>query len=199
MIEYVDNAPPIIGGDPSKVPKIVCITGKAGAGKDTLAQYITDYLNYNGHPSVIAHNADYLKMILTHYFGWRGNKDENGRRLLQTVGTDYMRKIDPDIHVKFLYDTLSMFRGKWEYIVIPDCRFPNEVDFWREKGYFAPLIRIVRKDRRGKEIIDEFADQHISENSMSKYTADATVENDNSLLAVRLKAERLCEELLIER
>lgn len=174
---------------------IICITGKAGAGKDTLGEYIRDYIAFSGKKAVICHNADLLKEILKNYFGWDGRKDAEGRAMLQNIGTEVMRAKDPDIHVKFIDFILNTFEGYWDYVIIPDCRFPNEVDYWREKGYYAPLIRVTRPDNRNLNRLKGALAEHSSEKSMDNYDADMTIANDNSKLKLRLEAEKICNRL----
>ena len=58
--------------------KVVCISGKAQHGKDTMASMIKECLEDYGKHVVIVHYADLLKYICRTFFGWDGNKDENG-------------------------------------------------------------------------------------------------------------------------
>ena len=60
------------------------ISGKMRHGKDTCAQFIKEELERMDKRVLIIHYADYLKFILKQYFGWDGEKNEEGRKLLQT-------------------------------------------------------------------------------------------------------------------
>ena len=64
--------------------KVVCISGLARAGKDTLASMLKDELEKNGSRVLITHFADLLKFIAKEFFKWNGEKDNEGRRLLQS-------------------------------------------------------------------------------------------------------------------
>ena len=76
--------------------KVILISGKARHGKDTLAGMMKEELERKSKRVLIAHYADLLKFICKNFFGWNGEKDDNGRALLQRVGTDVIRKQNPD-------------------------------------------------------------------------------------------------------
>lgn len=63
--------------------KVICISGKARHGKDTLAGILDEHLKANGHRVLIAHFGDLVKYICEKFFAWDGAKDEKGRTLLQ--------------------------------------------------------------------------------------------------------------------
>ena len=84
-----------------KPPIVICISGKAGAGKDTVATMAKDMLVDRGERTLVVHYADLLKFICRTFFGWNGAKDAEGRTLLQTVGTDIIRFQKPDYWVDF--------------------------------------------------------------------------------------------------
>lgn len=115
-------------------PIVITISGKARHGKTTFAKYLSQELNCK----VIAF-ADALREK-AYQHGWNGEKDNNGRVLLQFIGTEWGREcIDPDIWVK---KTEENFCG--DYIIIDDCRFINEATYYREHGYTQINVRIIR-------------------------------------------------------
>ena len=108
--------------------KVVCISGKAQHGKDTTAGMMKTALESMGHTVLIAHYGDLVKYVCRTFFGWNGEKDAYGRSLLQKVGTDIVREQRPNYWVDFVKDMLSMFPNEWDFVLIPDSRFPNEID-----------------------------------------------------------------------
>ena len=76
--------------------KIITVSGKARHGKDFTANAIADILKGKGNKVLITHYADLLKFICRNMFGWNGKKDDEGRYLLQYVGTDIVRKQNPN-------------------------------------------------------------------------------------------------------
>ena len=72
-----------------------------------------------------------IKMYLSFLwsdFGWNGIKDEKGRQLLQWLGTDVSRKTYPDTWVDMVAALLKGIKTLYDYVIIPDVRFPNEID-----------------------------------------------------------------------
>lgn len=59
-------------------------------------------------------------------------KNFNMRGILQTIGTDFYREIDPDIHIKFEYSNIlkeiNKSKKKDVIFVSDDTRFPNELN-----------------------------------------------------------------------
>ena len=123
--------------------KIICISGKAQHGKDTTACIFSAALEDRGNKVLTFHYADLLKYLCKEYFGWNGEKDDSGRTLLQHVGTDIVRSKDPNYWVNFAVTFFKLFEDQWDYILIPDCRFPNEVNTM-ETHFDTIHLRIVR-------------------------------------------------------
>ncbi len=109
--------------------KVILISGKAQHGKDTTAGFLMDALKADGYSVLVAHYGDLVKYVCKTFFNWNGEKDEAGRTLLQKVGTDVVRAQCQDYWVSFITDIMEFFPGEWDYVLIPDCRFPNEVNY----------------------------------------------------------------------
>lgn len=159
--------------------KVICISGKAQHGKDTSAKFLKDILEKNGQRVLITHYGDLVKYIATTFFGWNGVKDEAGRTILQTVGTERVRNKVPNYWVKFVSDILYLFPDEWDYVLIPDCRFPNEVDYLREHGLNVTHVR-VRRDNFDNGLTDE-QKNHPSETSLDDVKPDYIFVNDGTL------------------
>lgn len=128
--------------------KVITISGKAQNGKDTTAGLLKAALEADGYKVLITHYADLLKYICKQFFGWDGQKDDAGRHILQYVGTDIIRQKRPDYWVGFVTSILELFPNEWDYVLIPDCRFPNEIDYLKEAGMDTVNLRVVRKTLR---------------------------------------------------
>lgn len=157
--------------------KVICISGKAQHGKDTAAKYMCKHLKYKGYDALIIHYADLLKYICKSMFDWNGEKDEMGRHLLQYVGTDVVRKRDPNYWVDFVIGIINLFGNEWDYILIPDCRFPNEIDRLRESGIDTYTIRIQRDDY-DSGLTDEQMN-HPSETALDDFDFDYVIHNND--------------------
>ena len=84
---------------------VVLISGKAGAGKSTFAEYLEQDAVKEGLSCVRTAFADALKDIAYDNFGWNGKKDEKGRRLLQNLG-DAGRSYNTDLWVNKVKDKI---------------------------------------------------------------------------------------------
>lgn len=129
-IKKIDNAKLIIG-----------IKGSAGAGKDTIANYL---VNKYGFTKVTF--AGPLKEICSIITSWpvemlKGETEESrkfreevihpdfgktGREILQYIGTDVFRNhFDPQIWIKIAIRRILNIEGN---VVVSDVRFKNEAD-----------------------------------------------------------------------
>ena len=159
--------------------KFICISGKAQHGKDTTASILYNQLTESGKKVVLVHYADLLKFICKEYFGWNGEKDDTGRTLLQKVGTDVIRKQEPDYWVDFILKIVSFFNNEWDYIIIPDTRFPNELNKITENGYHLIHIRVIRPEFESSLTVEQ--QQHISEIALDNVEPDIEVFNRGTI------------------
>ncbi len=140
---------------------IIGFTGLAGCGKSTAARHLEQEHNWTR-----ARMADPLKNMLRSLYadmGYtgveierriEGDLKEKGdallagrspRRLMQTLGTDWARKmIAPNFWVLVAARRLTSMTG---HIVVEDVRFDNEAEMIRKLG--GRVIHIVRDDHTG--------------------------------------------------
>lgn len=159
--------------------KVIAISGHARHGKDTVAQMLQKQLQKDGYTVLMTHYADLLKYICKTFFGWDGRKDEKGRSLLQYVGTDVVRAKNPDYWVDFVSDILNLFDGRWDYVIIPDTRFPNEFNRLKERGFNAVHLRVVRPDFASQ--LTEEQQTHLSETALNDIAPDYCIYNTGDL------------------
>lgn len=176
--------------------KVILISGKARHGKDTAAQFLQDELVSKNKKVLITHYADLLKYICRNFFGWDGKKDNHGRELLQYIGTDVVRKKAPDLWVNFIIQMLELFGESWDYVIIPDCRFPNEILKVKEAGFETIHMRIVRPGFESG--LSEEQMNHASEIALDNTLADYYIENVGDLDAFRKYITKWTKETLYE-
>ena len=163
--------------------KVILISGKAQHGKDTVAGFLEEELTRRHQTVLIAHYGDLLKYICRTFFDWNGEKDEDGRSLLQHVGTDVIRKQDSNFWARFVCQMLKFFPDAWDYVVIPDCRFKNEISQPAEYGLKPYHIRVVRPDFDNGLTPKQQA--HPSETALDGVKPDYTLINNGSLSDLR--------------
>ena len=169
---------------------LVALTGKAGSGKNTLADELVNKYGFIGigfadpikemlkqlNPLVpidMGLDGELIKSTmrlatLVDSVGWETAKRENVevRELLQRLGTEAGRQIiSPDVWVDI---AIKKALNAPSPVVFTDCRFPNEVAAVRSRG--GLLVRVHRQDV-------EPVSSHISENAIDDIPADLTVMN----------------------
>lgn len=133
------------------------------------------------------YGTDEDKNTLTHVI-WE-DKQLTAREVMQIVGTDIFRKLDPNIWVRSTIN--KIFREKPDLAVIADCRFPNEVEAIKQID--GKVMRLTRAP---------FASDHESETILNKENYDWTnfdyiVDNsDRSLLEQFNEIKKLLEEIV---
>jgi hypothetical protein len=172
---------------------VIGIAGAAGAGKDTVA----DFLKPSGYERYSL--ALPIKLGLNAMFGWsmeQWNDREwkervlpefgvSPRRLAQTLGTEWGREtVSPDLWVQLASNHYRMHvmplikSGRIAGVVIPDIRFPNEVEWVRRWGGKVWYI-----DRPGVAAVAA----HKSEGALPLSSFDRVLHNTGSLDRLRLQ------------
>lgn len=175
--------------------KVICISGKAQHGKDTFARYLARELEHDKRKTLIVHYADMLKWVCSQFMGWDGEKDEHGRWLLQYVGTNVVRAQDADFWADTtarLIKYLETFCG-WDYVLIPDCRFPNEIGALIKLGFDIEHLRVIRPDFDNG--LTEVQKNHPSETALDDVDPDYYIENRGGIENLRDAAETMAVEL----
>ena len=173
--------------------KVILISGKARFGKDLTANLIKEQLELKDKKVLVTHYADLLKYICKTFFEWNGVKDSVGRTILQFVGTDTIRGIKPDFWVDFIISILTMFDDSWDYILIPDTRFPNEIVKMKSSGLNCIAVRINRPNFVSSLTNEQL--NHISETALDDYRFDYIIENDSSLDGLKREVDKLIDIL----
>lgn len=162
------------------MPEVILISGKARHGKDTAARVLKRCALMNNKTALIIRYADILKYVCKEYFGWNGKKDSKGRTLLQQVGTELVRVNNPDAWVNCVIELVKGFGNKFDYILIPDTRFPNEIEAWKDTGFKYTSLRV---DRYNEDMtlfdngLTEEQKNHLSEIALDNYKFDFKICN----------------------
>lgn len=174
-------------------PKVINISGHAQHGKDTVATMLGETLVADGYKILIVHYADLLKYICKTFFHWDGEKDWYGRSLLQRIGTDIIRQQSADFFVGFVSDMLCFFDGEWDYVIIPDTRFPNEIEKMREK-FDVIHVRVERSNF--VNTLTREQRKHPSETALDDVEPDYRIANDGTLSDLKDKVFTFVERSL---
>jgi dephospho-CoA kinase len=124
----------------------ILISGKAGTGKSTVAKIINATLLEKDIVGTVVPFAEGIKKCAKEYIGWDGVKDEKGRKLLQTLGTEVGRAYDENVWAKYLFNTYS----NRKILIVDDWRFRSELEYAKTTPYTIYTIRI---EAIGREIL----------------------------------------------
>lgn len=181
----------------------IILSGKSGSGKDVTAQYMREALEQRGKRVLLIHYADALKWFLRDFMDWDGKKDEVGRTLLQQVGTDIVRACHPNFWTGIVVGLIQSFEpyNNFDVAIVPDARFPNEIDIALQGIKNCVAVRIERKNEDGTEWINPALtdDQrnHPSETSLDCYGFDYVLHNEGDLEELRAGAEAILKDLYL--
>jgi hypothetical protein len=151
--------------------KIYLFSGKARAGKNVACEYYSKLLQDANKNVLHTLYAKYLKQYAKDYFGWDGREETKPRELLQTLGTDIIRKElnKPDFHVNRICEDIEILSKYFNRFLISDCRFPNEILIPKQKfGNDVIAIRIVRTNFVSD--LTPIQQQHESETALDDFT-----------------------------
>jgi hypothetical protein len=159
---------------------LVGITGKAGAGKDTVGDYLIE--NYGLEKDSMAaplkrfvqdvfsvddftmHDREEREKTLE---AWG---DRSVRQWLQYIGTDVCRKkIDDAIWVKSLWMRIKPRIDEGHDFVITDIRFPNELNYLKDNSSQKRTGRLQRKDFVSIKVVREGFDGSVGLESLPHY------------------------------
>lgn len=137
---------------------LVGVCGKAGAGKDTVADYLV-----NNHSFKKISLADPIKRMVKDVFVLDDHtvydrvareqplpqwNDWSVRKLLQIIGTELFRgNIDDAVWVKSLFYRVQS--DPENNYVVPDVRFPNELNYLSENCPEFFTIKVIRDGYEG--------------------------------------------------
>ena len=160
---------------------LIGITGRAGAGKDTAASIIKQFL-YSDYSLYTL--AGPLKAGCSLLFGWTMDQLEDRefkeaidpkwgfspRRAMQLLGTEYGRTLREDLWVHMAQVQLDspLTTG----LIVTDVRFENEAEFIRKNGG-----TVVHISRPGATIAEN---THASEAGVKFADGDVRIDNSGS-------------------
>lgn len=190
---FISTGSKVISADDTKM-KLILISGKAQAGKDTTANFLKSMLSESGKKVLIIHYADYLKYICRQFYDWDGVKDEKGRSLLQNFGNN-VRQQNPNFWVDTVINFLNIVKDEFDYAIIPDVRYLNEIEDNRLDNDFGRKIT-VRVERPGFDNgLTQEQKNHVSETCLDDYHFDVDIINSGSLNELEAKVKTFVDIL----
>lgn len=106
-------------------------------------------------------------------------KNVGSERLTSKKTKRFIRKQAPDFWVDFVSSVLIYFNENWDYVLIPDTCFPNEIDKLISNGFDVVHIRVVRPNF--KSPLTEEQQKHTSEVALDNIKPDFYIYNEGSM------------------
>lgn len=171
--------------------KFIGFCGRAYSGKTTSSAFARQTVS----GAVVIPFAQRLKEIAKDVFGWDGQKDARGRRLLQLLGTEVARGYNPDFWVTaWKEEVVRTSNGVYllsgtfpRLIMADDVRFDNEAEAIKQMG--GTIVQIARPP-----VPVAFSD-HASERGISPSLIDMTVDNCEDLPSLYRSVQKLVSTL----
>jgi hypothetical protein len=143
-------------------PVIILISGLAGRGKTTTAEYLRDEFKNHNYKVTLLHFASGVKKTAKECFYWDGVKDEKGRKLLQDIGR-IGRSYNEDIWVDQVIEGILDYLGEFDIYIVDDWRFPNELlriedeNFWLDSITMRVQSNFLRDEKTDYNDISEIS------------------------------------------
>jgi hypothetical protein len=181
----------------------IAISGKARAGKNTIASLLVEHMNLDDTNSKIIALADPMKRIAKAIFPEARDECLFGPSELrsQIISNKYVDKMgNPLTHRQFLIDLGAFARlyndNVWLHLlvedartskdklayIVSDVRFINEFKFLKDSGFY--MIRILRDESTNIDDISE-----IEQDSIPNSDFDRIIHNNYSLESLSLEVK----------
>lgn len=196
----------VVGCTPQSSHSVVIgLTGCAGHGKDTVADYLVE-----NHGFVKISYAGPLKDAVATLFGFDRQRLESDRAYkespsvwgqspryyMQWLGTDVIRKhVTQDFFMLRMRNELDELMAAGKNVVVSDARFDNEaamvLDCSREGDYCSEVWEVSAWDRLGNN--GTRLGEHVSEAGVSPHLVSHVLDNNSSQARLFEGVEKLLE------
>lgn len=176
-----------------KNPVIYVLSGKAGNGKNKIAELIKDIYEEKGAKTINLAYASYLKEYAKNILAWDGSEETKPREFLQEIGISLIKNnIDASMLINRTLEDIEVYSYFYDVITISDARFTDEIEEVRKNFKNVIVIHVFGKENN---LTDEQR-KHITETALDSYNDyDYEIDNSKSLEELKNNIERIIEEV----
>ncbi len=151
-----------------KNPKIIVIAGKARTGKNTVADILNNLYTNDNKKVIISPYTKYLKEYIKEITGNNYTDDNKPRELLQQIGVEIIKEKlgKKDMFITRELDDIDIYSYFFDVIIIPDARFPKEIDIVKEHYNNTTTIKVISNKENNMTNKEK---RHITETALDNY------------------------------
>ncbi len=153
--------------------RVFLITGKAGSGKNEVANIIKSKLD----KTVITGLSKYIKLFALELTNWDGNDNNKPREFLQNMG-DKLRAIREDYLTKRIVEDIELYKREGiTNVIVSDVRLINEIEYFKSNKDLEVITIRINSDSSRRSLTDS-EKKHITEIELDNYNGfDYVIEN----------------------
>lgn len=150
-------------------PIIFCICGKAQSGKGLVAKYIEKEYKKNNYKVIISPYTKYLKQYISEITGKKIDDNNKPRDLLQQISSILIKGQlkNENFFINRQIEDLDFYSYFFDIIIIPDVRFPKEIEKLKER--YKNVISIGIKRINYESCLTPIQKKDITEISLDNY------------------------------
>lgn len=177
----------------NKKPKIIVLSGKARAGKDTTASYIKKYYENIDKKVINLQYSFYIKEYAKRITDWDGSDENKPRQLLIDLGTNLIRnKIDKYLFINRMIEDIKVLSYFFDVITISDARLVEELEIPKKNFDNIKIVSIIRPDFDNGLTSEQ--KKTLTETGLDNYNNyDYILNNDSSLEDLEKRVNEMLE------
>ena len=169
--------------------RIFLISGKAGSGKNEVANILKDNLG----STVITSFSKYIKLFALEFTDWDGRDITKPREFLQTMG-DKLRAIDETFLIKRLIEDFKVYENNFDNVVVSDVRLPHELEYIKNNSNYEVITIRVNSTSTVRNL-SEIEKHHHTELDLDNYESFDYVINNNFDDSLELEVKKIINEI----
>lgn len=178
-----------------KKPLIILIAGRARSGKNTFAQYLQEEYKKQNKKVINSPYTKYLKHYIEEITEKEIEEENKPRDLLQQISSKIIKGDlgKNDFFIKRQIEDLEIYSYFADIILIPDVRFPEEIEIIKDKFSDVISIGITRKNYISD--LTKEQQQDITETALNEYhNYDFEIQTNNKI-ELETAAKKIIQEI----